>query len=64
MNSLMEMIKLAAVISGAMILGRWFLQEVRSARADQAPWYAPYLSGPGILVFLVLLLPVFIRLMR
>jgi hypothetical protein len=47
--------KLAAVLIAAILLGNWFLSEVRSARARQLPWYRPYLSPPGVMILLIAL---------
>ena len=50
---LVQIIKMAAVLAAAIMLGNWFLKEVKIARARQMPWYAPYLSPPGIAILLI-----------
>lgn len=53
MHTVLQLIKLAAVLLAAMMLGRWFLAEAKAARALQKPWYTPYLSPPGLLILLI-----------
>lgn len=51
------------VLLAASILGNWFLTEHRRSRALGKPWYAGYLTIPGILIIcIVLLLPFLFRL--
>lgn len=52
------LIKMIAVLVAAILIGNWFLAEVRKARLARKPWYQPYLSTPGILIMLALLLPI------
>ncbi|MGM0453430.1 MAG: hypothetical protein ACQERN_09730 [Thermodesulfobacteriota bacterium] len=56
---LVEIIQLLALFTAAIILGNWFLSETKKAKVQRAPWYQPYLSPPGILIVLiVILLPI------
>jgi len=55
---LIDLIKIVAVLAAAGILGSWFLREVRRTKLSGKPWYTPYISPPGLLIFLALLLPV------
>ncbi len=57
----MTIIKAIPVLLAALFLGNWFLAEVRKAKAARKPWYAPYLTVPGILILVVFMLPVFLR---
>ena len=50
-------IKFGGVLVAAIILGNWFLAEVRKAGRQRQPWYKPYLSVPGLLILLALCLP-------
>jgi hypothetical protein len=59
--SFLEIIKYVPVLIAALLLGNWFLTEVKKAKIQQKPWYAPYLSIPGILILLAISLPIFIR---
>jgi hypothetical protein len=60
--SYLEILKYVPVLIAALLLGNWFMKEVRKAKIQQKPWYAPYLSVPGILILLAISLPIFIRL--
>jgi len=58
---LLDMIKACAILAAAGMLGNWFLTEVRAGRKKGAPWYAAYLSPPGVLIIcIVSLLPVLV----
>ena len=54
----MILLKAIPILLAAFLLGNWFLSEVRKAKLAGKPWYAPYLTAPGILVLLALLLPI------
>ena len=50
MPPLIQIIRMAAVLAAAVLIGNWFLRELRSARQRGKPWYAAYLTPPGILI--------------
>jgi hypothetical protein len=50
-----------AILAAASFLGNWFLSELKKARALRKPWYAPYLSWPGLLILIALFIPVVIK---
>jgi hypothetical protein len=53
-----QIIKVIAILAAGVLLGNWFLSELRSARRNGKAWYAVYLTPPGILVILaVVFLP-------
>ncbi len=58
----LTILKAIPILVAALFLGNWFLSEVKKARAACKPWWAPYLTVPGILIVLVLMIPVFLRL--
>jgi len=58
---LLPLLKAAAVLAAAGFVGNWFLSELRRARAQKKPWYTPYLSIPGLLIILAILLPVILK---
>jgi hypothetical protein len=58
MTNLTMLIKAICVLVAAGLIGNWFLAEVRKAKAAGKPWYAPYLSLPGLLILVVLMIPV------
>ena len=59
-TTLVSILKCIAVLVAALMIGNWFLAEVKKARAQRKPWYQPYLSIPGLLILLALLLPVIV----
>ncbi len=56
---IVEILKMVAVLAAAAIVGNWFLSEVKKAKATGAPWYAPYLSVPGLIILVAIALPLF-----
>jgi hypothetical protein len=60
--NLLNLIKYVAVLVAAMIIGNWFLSEVRKAKANVQPWYKPYLSLPGLIIIAALSLPLILLL--
>ena len=58
MALLIQLLKLVSVLVGTIILGNWFLSELRKARLKRLPWYKPYLSPPGLLILAACLLPI------
>ena len=52
------LVKYAAVLVAAMVIGNWFLTEVKKAKINQQPWYKPYLSIPGLIILAALSLPI------
>jgi len=64
MSWLLPLLKMAAVLAAAGFLGNWFLGELKRARAQGKPWYAPYLSVPGLLIVLAVLLPLILKWIR
>jgi lysylphosphatidylglycerol synthetase-like protein (DUF2156 family) len=55
--SWLTLIKFGGVLVAAIILGNWFLAEVKKASRQRQPWYKPYLSVPGLLILIALCLP-------
>jgi hypothetical protein len=51
------LVKYAGVLIAAIILGNWFLAEVKKSGRKQQPWYKPYLSVPGLITLAALSLP-------
>lgn len=54
-------LKAIPILVAAFLLGNWFLSEVRKAKAAAKPWYAPYLTIPGILIVATFMIPVYLR---
>mgnify|MGYP006307041035 CR=1 FL=1 len=57
MDILVNIISAAAILVAGAIVGKMFLTESRKAQRSGAPWYAPYLTLPGILVLVALVVP-------
>lgn len=58
MESAFKILEAVCVLAAAIMVGNWFLAEVRKSQARKAPWYAPYLSPPGIVIIIILAVPV------
>ena len=58
LSAVISMLKMVAVLLAASLLGNWFLSELKKARDLQKPWYAPYLTLPGLLIIVALFIPV------
>jgi len=62
---LVTIIKAAAVLIAALILGNSFLGELKKARALGLPWYKPYLSPAGIVILIaILVVPILLKIMQ
>ena len=61
---MMVILKAIPILVAAFFLGNWFLSEVRKAKAAAKPWYAPYLTLPGVLIIASFMMPIFIRFFR
>ena len=55
--SWLTLVKYGGVLIAAIIVGNWFLAEVKIANRKQQPWYKPYLSVPGLIILAALSLP-------
>ena len=62
MDSFLQIIKYVPALIAALLLGNWFMAEARKAKAARKPWYAAYLTAPGILILLALTLPILVKL--
>ena len=58
MSNIVDLLKMIAVLVAAILVGNWFLSEIKEARLKDKPWYQPYVSIPGVLIVLALLLPI------
>ena len=64
MKTIFDILKLVAVLVAAISIGNWYLAEWRKAKNSGLPWYSHYLSIPGILIILIVLLPFFLWLSK
>ena len=56
-STLTTIIKIIAPLVAAILVGNWFMSEVKKVRFRGGPWYQAYVSIPGLLVILAILLP-------
>jgi hypothetical protein len=56
--TLTTIVKIIAPLVAAIFLGNWFMSEVKKARFRGGPWYQPYISIPGLLIILAILIPI------
>ena len=57
-STLTTIIKIIAPLVAAILVGNWFMSEVKKVRFRGGPWYQAYVSIPGLLVILAILLPI------
>jgi phage-related protein len=64
-DTLATIVRIIAPLVAAILVGNWFMSEVKKARFKGAPWYQAYVSIPGLLIILaVLLLPVILWIIK
>ena len=56
--------RIIAPLLAAIFVGNWFMSEVKKARFKGAPWYQAYLSIPGLLIILAILIPVILWIIK
>jgi len=61
-DSWLTLVKYAGVLIAAIIVGNWFLVEVKKAHRQRQPWYRPYLSVPGLIILIAVCLPLILLL--
>jgi len=65
LENLITLVKIIAIFTAAIILGSWFSSEVKKSKLRGEPAYKPYLSPPGIIIsIVVLLLPIIVWLLK
>jgi len=55
--SWLTLVKYGGVLIAAIIVGNWFLAEVKKNNRKELPWYKPYLSVAGLIILGALGLP-------
>ena len=64
MENIVHILKLIPILIAAILLGNWFLSELKRANAAGKPWYTAYLSIPGLLIVVaILVIPIVLWLM-
>lgn len=63
-SNLLYVLKIVAPLLAAIMVGNWFLSEVKKARSMGKPGYQAYLSIPGVLIILAILLPLILWIIK
>ena len=64
MEHIVNILKIIPILIAAILLGNWFLAELKHANATDKPWYTVYISIPGLLILLaILVIPIVLWLM-
>ena len=64
MENIVYILKIIPILIAAILLGNWFLAELKRANATGKPWYTAYISVPGLLILLaILVIPIVLWLM-
>jgi hypothetical protein len=63
-TTLVSLLKIAAVLIAAILIGNWYQSEFKKIKAEGKPWYQLYLSPPGLLIVVAVFLPLFIWLLK
>ena len=65
MPDFVKILRFIAPLVAAMLVGNWFLSEIKKARATNQPWYRPYMSPPGLLIILAaILIPIILWIIK
>ena len=64
MEQIVNLVKIIPILIAAILLGNWFLAELKRANKTGKPWYAAYVSAPGLLILLaIIVIPIVLWLM-
>jgi len=61
---MIQVFSLIAVLAAAILIGTWFLDEIKQAKIQNLPWYTPYLSLPGMIIIVAIVGPVVLRILN
>jgi uncharacterized protein HemY len=61
---MIQLLSLILVLVAAILVGNWFLDEVKQAKINHLPWYQPYISVPGIIICIAIAFPILIKIVR
>lgn len=61
---IVEILRAAAILIAAALIGNWFVSEFKKARIKGLPLYKVYFTAPGILIMVAMAIPVVIWLIR
>jgi hypothetical protein len=61
---MIQLLSFISVLVAAILIGTWFLDEIKQTKLNNLPWYTPYLSFPGIIIIIALTIPIMIRILK
>jgi len=61
---MIQFLSFISVLVAAILIGTWFLDEIKQAKINNHPWYKPYLTFPGIVIIIAVLCPVVLRILN
>jgi hypothetical protein len=64
MSTLAAIAKIIMPLAAAIVVGNWFLSEVKKVRVKGGRWYEPYRSIPGIIIILAILVPIILWIVK
>lgn len=64
MNLFISLMQAVCILIAATILGTWFLNENKKLKAAGKPWFATYLTIPGIMVMIIILVLPFLTFLK
>ena len=64
LDQIIYLLQMGAVLIAALIIGNWFMSEVKKVRLRKEPWYRAYLSLPGIVIIGAVSLPIIIWVLK
>jgi len=61
---MIQLFSFISVLIAAILIGSWFLDEIKQAKIYNLPWYKPYLSLPGIIILIAVACPIIMRILN
>jgi hypothetical protein len=63
-STLAAIAKIIMPLAAAILVGNWFLTEVKKVRIKGGRWFEPYMSIPGVMIILAILVPIVLWIIR
>ena len=61
---MIQFLSFISVLLAAILIGSWFLDEIKKAKMNNLPWYKPYLTLPGMIIIIAVVCPVILRILN
>jgi len=61
---MLQILSFITILIAAILVGNWFLEEIKQSKIKGLPWYKPYLSIPGIIILFAIAFPIIIRILK